>query len=118
MRSTAPTKPIADEAVRLTDQAAAAASHAIRSSQRAAGAAIDRWSDHADSALLRGVDAFSKATHQLRDSARRSSNAAALRVRDQPLQSVLIAAAAGAALMAIVGFVSRSRKSSMLRGGR
>lgn len=119
------------ESSNIADQAADSASSAIRSTQNVANAAfdrmsekvesardrasplIDRWSSQAESALHRSVDALRDTTTQLRDQAAKVSDATAGRVRDEPLKAVLIAAAAGAALMALVGLISRARRDSL-----
>ena len=97
----------------VADQAADAASQAIRATQRAADRAlerlndgvetargrtsplIDRWSSEADAAARRSVAA-------VRERALRARGATTGYVRDEPLKAVLIAAAAGAALVALV----------------
>ena len=118
-----------DQAGNIADHAAETASHAIRSTQGVANAAfdrmndkvevarehaspvIDRWSSQAETALRRSVDALRETTNQLRDQAVRVSDATAGRVRDEPLKAVLIAAAAGAALVALLSlFSGRSRR--------
>jgi len=121
-------KPLADEASNIADHAADTASHAIRSTQSVANAAfdrmndkvevardraspvVDRWTSQAETAVRRSVDALRDTTTQLRDQALKVSDATAGRVRDEPLKSILIAAAAGAALVALVNlFSSRTR---------
>jgi len=109
----------------LADQAAETAHKALHSTQAATNAAfdsmnnqvevahdraapvIDRWSSQAESAVRRSVDAVRDTTHQLREQAHRASDATASRVREEPLKAVLIAAAAGAALMALLGLFSK-----------
>jgi ElaB/YqjD/DUF883 family membrane-anchored ribosome-binding protein len=115
----------------LADHAAESASNAIRSTQSVANAAfdrmsdkvesardrasplIDRWSSQAENALHRSVDALRDTTTQLREQAAKVSDVTAGRVRDEPLKAVLIAAAAGAALMAVIGLISRSRRDRL-----
>jgi len=97
----------------VADHAADAASQAIRATQRATDQAlerlndrvetargrtsplIDRWTSEADAAARRSVAA-------VRDSALRAQGATTGYIRDEPLKAVLIAAAAGAALLALV----------------
>ena len=55
-----------------------------------------------------GIDAVRDSSAQLREKATQVSDATAGRVRDEPLKAVLIAAAAGAGLMALVVLASRS----------
>jgi ElaB/YqjD/DUF883 family membrane-anchored ribosome-binding protein len=109
----------------LADQAAESAHNALRSTQGVANAAfdrmndqvevardhaaplIDRWSSQAESAVRRSVDAVRGTTDQLREQALKASEVTASRVRDEPLKAVLIAAVAGAALMALLGLFSK-----------
>lgn len=48
-------------------------------------------------------------SQQLRDKAMHASDTTASYIRNDPIKSVLIAAATGAALMALVSLVTRSR---------
>jgi ElaB/YqjD/DUF883 family membrane-anchored ribosome-binding protein len=110
------------------DDAADMADTAIRSSQRFANQALDQIADRVDSVreranaalssvksetqalTKRGVDAVREGSQQLRQQALRASDSTAAYVKDEPLKSVLIAAAVGAGLMALIGLmVSRSR---------
>ena len=127
---TRPQSPSGDSS-NIADHAAESASNAIRSTQSVANAAfdrmsdkvesardrasplIDRWSSQAENALHRSVDALRDTTSQLREQAAKVSDATAGRVRDEPLKAVLIAAATGAALMALIGLISRARRGSM-----
>ena len=111
----------------LVDQAALSADNAIRSTQRLANDALDslagsvqdarhqatpllnRASDKAGALAQRGVNAVRDGSQQLRDRALRASDSTVMYIKDEPLKAMLIAAAAGAALMALVGLLSRSR---------
>ena len=57
----------------------------------------------------KGIKAMGDVTHQLRDSAQRASDGTLHYVKAEPVKALLIAAATGAALMALVGLMSRSR---------
>ncbi|MEO6031727.1 MAG: hypothetical protein ABIP61_07470 [Burkholderiaceae bacterium] len=120
------TTPLADQATRLADQAAESADHAIRATQQMSERGFDhlahqvdnlhdratpllnRLTGQAEAAARRGVGAMRDASHQVRERAARVSDNTAGYVRDEPMKSMLIAAAAGAALMAVVGFLTRS----------
>ena len=112
---------------KTADDAADMADNAIRSSQRFANQALDQIADRVDSVreranaalssvksetqalAKRGVDAMRDGSQQLREQALRASDSTAAYVKDEPLKSVLIAAAVGAGLMALIGLmVSRS----------
>lgn len=104
----------------VADHAAAAASQALRATQRAADEAFDRlddgvesargrtspwidlWSRRAETAARRSADAARRSADAMRDSAYRASDATSGYVRDEPLKALLIAAAAGAAFVALV----------------
>lgn len=123
------TKNPADDTITPTvDQAAGKADSAIRSTQRLANDALDGLSDGVNSAssrvsplinrateqatafAQRSVDAVRQTSQQLRDKASQASDVTASYIRNDPIKSVLIAAATGAALMALVSLVSRSRR--------
>jgi len=111
----------------LVDHAAHGADQAIKTTQRAANGALDslagtveglrqeaapmlnRVSEQATALAQRGVDAVRDSTHQLRERAVQASDTTAAYIRHDPVKSMLIAAATGAALMALVGLMSRSR---------
>jgi ElaB/YqjD/DUF883 family membrane-anchored ribosome-binding protein len=112
----------------LVDQAAASADHAIKSTQRVANEALDslsgsvqdlrsqaapmlnRTSDQIGALAQRGVDAVRDSSQQLREKALRASDSAVGYVKDEPVKAMLIAAATGAALMALLGLMARSRR--------
>ena len=114
----------------LADQAAHSADNAIRSTQSAANNALDglavkvqdvrnqaapllnRASDQASALARRGVDAVRDTSQQLRDKALRASDTTVQYIKDEPVKSMFIAAATGAALMALVSLLARSRGSN------
>ena len=120
-------KPFAADAANLADRAADSATQAIRSTQGVANAAFDRLNDkveatrdravpivdrlasQADVARQRSLDALRDTAAQVRDTATRVQDTTVGYVRGEPVKALLIAAATGAALMALVGLMSRSR---------
>lgn len=110
-----------EQATGLTDQA-------IKSTQRAANEAVDSLADamqsmrHQAAPLLdrateqvnmlahRGMDSVRETSHHLREKAQHASDSTVNYVKDEPVKALLIAAAAGAALVALVGLLSSSRK--------
>ena len=116
-----------DQPNALADQAAGSAEGAIRSTQRMANNALEglsssvqdarnevtpllnRASEQASALAQRGVNALRDSSQGLRDSATRASDNTVMYIKDEPLKAMLIAAATGAALMALVGMLSRSR---------
>jgi ElaB/YqjD/DUF883 family membrane-anchored ribosome-binding protein len=76
----------------------------VADTQRAASGALSGMAH----ALDHGVDRAREASSHLRDSAQRMGSDTAAAIRHDPVKSVLIAAATGAALMALLGLLTRS----------
>jgi ElaB/YqjD/DUF883 family membrane-anchored ribosome-binding protein len=111
----------------LSDQAAQAADDAIKSTQRATNEALDslaetvqdlrheaapllnRASAQASALARHGRDAVSEQSRHLREQARLAADSTTTYIQNAPVQSVLMAAAAGAALMALMSLLSRPR---------
>lgn len=108
---------------KTADDAADLADNAIRSSQRFANQALDQIADRVDTVreranaaisstqalTKRGIDAVRDGSQQLRQQALRATDSTAAYVKEEPFKSILIAAAVGAGLMALIGLmVSRS----------
>lgn len=111
----------------LADQAAHSADVAIKSTQRVANEALDglagsvetartqvapmldRATEQASALAHRGMDAVRNGSQQLREKAVHASDTTATYIKNDPIKAVLIAAATGAALMALVSLLSRSR---------
>jgi ElaB/YqjD/DUF883 family membrane-anchored ribosome-binding protein len=120
--------PLGQQAASLADHAAEGATSAIRSTQNVANEAFDRLSDkvedarshaaplldrlttQAEMAARRSADAVRDTSAQLRERALLASDTTAGYIREEPFKSILIAAATGAALMALIGLLSRSRR--------
>jgi len=112
----------------LADQAALSADQAIRSTQRAANQALDglagsvqdlrqqaaplldRATEQAGVLARRGADAVREGSRHVRDQALRASDGTLHYVREEPVKSMLIAAAIGAALMALLSGWGGSRE--------
>jgi ElaB/YqjD/DUF883 family membrane-anchored ribosome-binding protein len=123
----ASTKPYAAAASNAADQAVETADNAIRSTTRFADDSLEtlsnrvqdardqaapvlsRVAERAEALTRRGVSAVRETSDQVRERALRASDATVGYIKDEPVKSILIAAAAGAALMALVGLISRSR---------
>lgn len=111
----------------VIDQAARSAEHAIKSTKRVTNGALDgladgvqdlrddispmlnRASEQASALAHLGMDAVREGTQQVRERTAHASAATVAYIRDEPLKSVLIAAATGAALMALIGLFTRAR---------
>jgi ElaB/YqjD/DUF883 family membrane-anchored ribosome-binding protein len=75
----------------------------------AAGPLMDSASEQATELAQRVVEAVRESSQQLQDKAARASDVTVKYVRDEPVKSLLIAAATSAALMALVNLMIRSR---------
>ena len=74
-----------------------------------AAAAADLAGEQALGAAHRGVSALRDTSQQLADRAHRASESTVTYIRDEPVKALLIAAAAGATLMALMNLATRSR---------
>ena len=96
----------------LTDQAAKTAEQAIKVTQQATMDALDNLAGavqdlrHKADPLL---DRLHDTTHQLRLKAQHASDNTVSYIKHEPVKSMLIAAATGAAVMALVSLFSRNR---------
>lgn len=109
----------------LSDDATALARSLANSTERAAHQGMDRMADSLDgarsntSAALkqfahdteslahRGMDAVRESAGQLRDKSAHAKEATTTYIQHEPVKSVLIAAAVGAALMGLVALLSK-----------
>jgi len=125
METTTSYKPLGQDTASAVDQAADTANSAIRSTQNVANSAFDRLSDKVDSARDQAVplinrlssqaeavarksaDAVRETSAQLRDKAMKAQETTVGYIKDEPVKAMLIAAAIGAALMALVSLASR-----------
>jgi len=100
--------------------------HAVQATQHVADQALDKFSstardlrqqvppmleragEQASALAQRGVDAVRDRTLQLREQTLRASDSTLNYIKDEPVKAVLIAAAAGAALMALLGLLRKS----------
>lgn len=114
----------------MADSAAASAEAAIRSTQRLANQALDGMAgtvsdlraeavpmiraatDKVSALTQRGVDTVRQGSQQLVDSAHEASARTRDYVQHEPVKALLMAAATGAALMALLSMVQRSRSSN------
>jgi ElaB/YqjD/DUF883 family membrane-anchored ribosome-binding protein len=121
------TKPFGQTATNVADQTAGAADNAIRSTQRTADEAFDalsnkvddlrsqaaplvnRVSAKAEDAAKRGLEVMRDSSQQLREKAQQASEQTVAYVKDEPVKSMLIAAATGALLMGLLSLLGRSR---------
>jgi ElaB/YqjD/DUF883 family membrane-anchored ribosome-binding protein len=72
---------------------------------------IDRLVKNAESLARRGIEGARDSSQQLRERAARATDSTVSYIKDEPVKSMLIAAATGAALMALIGLLNRTRRS-------
>ncbi len=70
---------------------------------------IDRATGSAGATAHRGLDAVLEGTGRLRSTVQHAGDSASDYIRHDPLKAVLMAAAAGALLTALIGLMARSR---------
>jgi len=86
----------------VADRVARSADSALHTTQAATNKAFDRLSGK--------VESLRVSAHPLVDKVAARADQAGLYVQDQPVKSLLIAAAAGAALITLLSWVTRSRR--------
>lgn len=125
--NTNPTTPLAQDASNLADKTTENAHSAVRSTQVKANQALDsldesiddagdkvtplinRLSAKAEDVAKRGAERMRETKDQLRERALQAQDTTVGYIRDEPMKSMLMAAATGAVLMALV---------SLMIGGR
>lgn len=121
---------IAQQSIGVADQVAASADHAIQATQRAANEALNSLADsviqlrnqatplinratgQANALMSSGLETVRNTSQQLTETALRARDGTVNYVKDEPVKSILIAAATGAALMALVTMISHSQRRS------
>jgi ElaB/YqjD/DUF883 family membrane-anchored ribosome-binding protein len=120
-----PQKPI-DQVTAVTEQAARSAEEAIKSTQRAADEALESlartmenirhqtapWLKHANNEMgslaHRGMASVQETSKLVQEQALKARQSAEQYISNDPVKALLIAAASGAALMALISLASRS----------
>jgi ElaB/YqjD/DUF883 family membrane-anchored ribosome-binding protein len=110
------TTPLAN-ASNMLDRSVQRGAAALHDGADAAHQALGDLSQHArqlqaDAGHLsqRGLDALRDSTRQIRQGAHRAGERTVGYIQDEPVKAVLVAAAAGAALMALIGLMGRSHR--------
>jgi ElaB/YqjD/DUF883 family membrane-anchored ribosome-binding protein len=103
---------------RIGDAAAQSAEQAIKSTQNFANGALDGLSNTVKDlqeqvASLAGcsLDGMREGSQKIREQAQHASDKTLGYIKHEPLKAVLVAAATGAVLMALIGLMSKSRHS-------
>ncbi len=84
-------------------------SGAIEDVRREASPTLDEAGERLASLAEQGAEAIRGTTHAVRERARHASDTTLDYIRNEPLKAVLIAAATGAVLMALIDFIRNSR---------
>lgn len=104
---------LANEVLKSTQRAANEAvdglADAVHDIRQHASPLLDRAAEQVSGLAHRGVDRVRDTSQHLRDRALNASDSTVSYIRDEPVKSVLLAAAAGAVLMALVSVLSNSR---------
>ncbi len=102
----------ADEAIRATqllaNEAVDGLAHAMQDAKAQAVPMLNRASEQVGALAQRGVDSVRQTSLQLRERTRDAADGTVQYIKDEPVKAMLIAAATGAALMALVSLISRS----------
>jgi hypothetical protein len=114
--------PVGQNTSSLADRDVDSAYGAITSTECVANAAFDRLADsvesvrdtgkEAESAVNRGVEAVRDLSAQLRKKGMMVSETTVTSIRDEPIKAMVIAAVAGAALVALLRLMTRSRSAA------
>ena len=110
------------QANNLADKAANSADNAIRSSQRATNNAFDSLAggvqtlrqqaapaiNRAGELAQQGVDTVRDTAQQMRNRALQATDSTLSYIKEEPIKAMLIAAATGAGLMALLSLLTRS----------
>ena len=99
----------AGNAQRTVENVADSLSSKIQDVRDQAAPLINRVSAQAEAAARRGIDAVRDSSAQLREKAQKATDTTVAYVKDEPVKSMLIAAATGAVLMGLVSLMGRSR---------
>lgn len=110
IRTTSTSPSVSQAVAGSIDQIANGAEHAIESVRERVGPSAARLVSHAEDLAHRGYDAVREKTEHLRDRAAVVTERSTQYVKDEPVKAVLMAAAAGALLMALVTTVRRSSR--------
>ena len=80
--------------------------HALQVARKHVAPALNGIGDQASALARDGMDAVRSSAHQMRVGARHASDTTVAYIRDEPIKSMLIAAAAGAAVIGVVRLFS------------
>jgi ElaB/YqjD/DUF883 family membrane-anchored ribosome-binding protein len=93
------------------NSAASSASNKVESARSAVGPALDKATDRAQGLLSQGLDRVSDATRRAQDFAADTQDSIVSYTREKPVKALLIAAAAGAVLVALIRAISPANRA-------
>lgn len=105
------TSPNTTNGRRAASHATEAIADAVHEGADRVAPALAQAAEQAETLVRQGADALREQAAQLRERAARASDRTIGYIQDEPLKSVLIAAAAGAALMALANLATRAREA-------
>ena len=100
---------LADQAAGAADEALNSLSASVCDMQAKVAPMLDRAGDRVSALAQRGLDAVREGSTQMRNKAQHAGDAATGYIRHDPVKAMLIAAFTGAALMGLLGLLTRSR---------
>ena len=84
-------------------------SEKVESVKNQAGPLIDRLTNQAETTARHGAEVVRETSAQLRAKAMKAQESTVMYIKDEPVKAMLIATATGAALMALINLMGRSR---------
>lgn len=109
MEATQAVDALADQAATKADATLDSLRNGVDHLREAVPGAFARAAAQVEELTRRGVDRAREAGQVAREQALRAGDATVMKIRDEPVKAVLVAAAAGAALAALIGWMARSR---------
>lgn len=105
---------LTDQAVkstqRVADEMVDSVAGAVQDIRHHAAATLDRASDQVSALAHRSMKSVRGTSEHLRESALRASDSTVNYIKDEPIKSMLIAAATGAAIVGLLSLLSGSHK--------
>jgi ElaB/YqjD/DUF883 family membrane-anchored ribosome-binding protein len=101
---------IANQGIDATHEALDGLAGGVQSLRDSVSPRLDGVTERASMALNRGIGALRDSSQQLRAKAQQASEGTTQYIQQEPVKAVLIAAAMGAALMVLIGLMTRSRR--------
>lgn len=102
----------ANQGIAATHQALDGLAGGVQSLRNQASPRPDGATAQAGAMLHRSMDALRDGSQQVRAKAHQAGESTTHYIQQEPVKAVLIAAATGAALMALVGLLTRSRRDA------